>query len=378
MKILYGIVGEGMGHATRSKVLLDELCAQGHDLTIVVSGRAHGFIARNFGHRPNVHIEEIHGLTLSYEHNELDLGESLLANLRAALPGLARNVDAYREIAERHFRPEVVISDFESWAYLYGRTHQIPVISVDNMQVLNRCEHEPAVTADDSLDFKLAKLAVKVKLPQAHHYLVTSFFFPPVRKPRTTLVPPILRREILSAKRERGDHVLVYQTAGADDHLVAALKALPHEFRFYGAKGREGSDGNITFQPFSETGFVDDLRTARAAIATGGYSLMGEAVHLGVPLLARPIQGQFEQELNGLYLRRLGYGDTTRALSREVLEDFLVRTDSFEAALRNYPRQPDNGMLFRCVAELLDGIRQGLPAPDRLRTPAMGSSPAPR
>jgi hypothetical protein len=26
MKILYGIVGEGMGHATRSKVILDELC----------------------------------------------------------------------------------------------------------------------------------------------------------------------------------------------------------------------------------------------------------------------------------------------------------------------------------------------------------------
>ena len=364
MKILYGIVGEGMGHATRSKVLLDELCAQGHDITIVVSGRAHGFISRNFAGRPNVRIEEIH---------ELDLAESILVNLRTALPGLARNVDAYREIAERHFRPEVVISDFESWAYLYGRAHRIPVLSVDNMQVMNRCEHDPSVTADGSFDFQLAKLAVKVKLPNAPHYLVTSFFFPPVRKPRTTLVPPILRREILAAKRERGSHVLVYQTAGADDQLVTTLKSLPHEFRFYGAKGREGRDGNITFQPFSETGFVDDLRTARAAIATGGYSLMGEAVHLGVPMLARPIQGQFEQELNGLYLRELGYGDTTQALSREVLEDFLVRTDAFEAALRNYPRQPDNGMLFRCVAELLDGIRRGLPPPDRLATPAMGA-----
>jgi uncharacterized protein (TIGR00661 family) len=373
MKILYGIVGEGMGHATRSKVLLDELCSQGHDLTIVVSGRAHGFITKHFATRHNVHIEEIHGLTLTYEHNELDLGESILSNLRTALPGLARNIDAYREIAERHFRPEVVISDFESWAYLYGQTHQLPVISVDNMQVLNRCAHPDTVTDSNCFDFQLAKLAVKVKLPCAHHYLISSFFFPPVRKPRTTLVPPILRSEILTARRERREHVLVYQTAGADDRLVGTLKALPHEFRFYGAKGRDGRDGNIIFRPFSETGFVDDLRTARAAIATGGYSLMGEAVHLGVPMLARPIQGQFEQELNGLYLRQLGYGDTTESLSHEVLEHFLHRTDAFQTALQTYPRQPDNRMLLGCVDELLDGIRRGLPPPERLASAAMGT-----
>ena len=82
MKILYGIVGEGMGHATRSKVTLDELCAQGHEISIVVSGRAHAFIARQFADRPNVTIEEIHGLTLDYDNNELDLSDSVLQNLK--------------------------------------------------------------------------------------------------------------------------------------------------------------------------------------------------------------------------------------------------------------------------------------------------------
>ena len=98
---------------------------------------------------------------------------------------------------------------------------------------------------------------------------------------------------------------------------------------------------------------MEDLRTARAVVATGGFSLMGEAVHLGVPMLARPIQGQFEQEMNALYLRQ--------------------RTGEFEQALRQYPRQPDNGILFRCLGELLEDIREGRPAADHLRTPAMGA-----
>jgi len=58
-------------------------------ISIVVSGRRHAFIARQFADRPNVTIEEIHGLTLDYDNNELDLSDSVLQNLKSALPGLA-------------------------------------------------------------------------------------------------------------------------------------------------------------------------------------------------------------------------------------------------------------------------------------------------
>lgn len=40
MRILYGVVGEGMGHATRSRVVIEHLLAAGHRLHVVVSGRA--------------------------------------------------------------------------------------------------------------------------------------------------------------------------------------------------------------------------------------------------------------------------------------------------------------------------------------------------
>ena len=35
MRVLYGVVGEGMGHAIRSRVVLEHLFAQGHEVEIM-------------------------------------------------------------------------------------------------------------------------------------------------------------------------------------------------------------------------------------------------------------------------------------------------------------------------------------------------------
>ncbi|MEW5852063.1 MAG: glycosyltransferase family protein [Myxococcota bacterium] len=370
MRILYGIVGEGMGHATRSRVILEHLLAQGHNVRVVVSGRAHGFLTQRFKDRPGIVFEEIHGLHLTYEGNAVDKSQSLLTNLEEAPRGVLKNVEVYRKVAEQGFKPEVVISDFESWAYLYGRNHRLPVISVDNMQVLNRCRHDDFTTNERSTAFLMAKLAVKMKLPGAYHYLVTSFFFPPVRKPRTTLVPPILRPEILAARREPGAHVLVYQTAASNQELIPTLKKLPYEFRVYGL-GRSGQEDNVRLCAFSETGFVDDLRTARAVIAGGGYSLMGEAVHLRVPMLSVPLESQYEQELNARYLQKLGYGRFATRLDADNISAFLENTREHQHALERYqPR--DNGMTLTLVDELLKHVELDEPPPARLESPSMG------
>ena len=61
--------------------------------------------------------------------------------------------------------------------------------SLDNIQVINRCKHSPALLRGHEHDFELIRSVVKAKLPGCFHYLITTFFYPPVRKERTTLVP---------------------------------------------------------------------------------------------------------------------------------------------------------------------------------------------
>jgi uncharacterized protein (TIGR00661 family) len=348
MRILYGVVGEGMGHATRSRVVIDHLLTLGHRVGVVASDRGFPFLRDTFAGREGFSIQEIHGLHLDYEDNVLSVGRSLVSNLGEAPQGIVRNIATWLDTVLGSLDPDVVISDFESWAWFYGLNQRLPVISIDNMQIINRCSHPKEITRDPS--FQVAKAAVKVKLPMAWHYVVTTFFYPEVRKERTTLVPPLLRPPILAASREPGEHVLVYQTGTNNPGLVPFLQRLPGTFRVYGL-GLEGERGNVSLRPFSEQGFVDDLRTARAAVAGGGFSLMSECVHLGVPLFSVPIDGQYEQELNARYLAQLGYGDWAPRFEEERVAAFLASPPRQTA----YVPQ-DNQRTFEAVDGLLASL----------------------
>jgi uncharacterized protein (TIGR00661 family) len=176
-----------------------------------------------------------------------------------------------------------------------------------------------------------------------------------VRKERTTLVPPILRPEIVAARSEPGEHLLVYQTSTSNTALPEILKQSGLPCHIYGLRRdltEDVRDGNLLYRPFSETGFIDDLRTARAVVAGGGYTLMSEAVYLHKPMLALPVQGQFEQVLNALYLEKLGYGMYAPALTLERLREFLQRVPQCQESLKGYT-QDGNVKMMSALREQL-------------------------
>ncbi len=356
MKILYGVVGEGMGHAMRSRVVLDHLTAEGHDIEIMASGRAVDYLAKRFEG-----VNRIHGLHMIYDENRMRLGATLWSNILAGTAALPGQIAAYFDLI-KDFRPEVVISDFESWTYLYGKVHALPTFSVDNMQIINRCRHDPDILAGHEADFQIAKAFVKGKLPFCDAYLVTTFFYPEVRKDRTKLVPPILRPEILAAPRSRGDHLLVYQTAEGHEELARILADTGYECRIYGMRrgiAEEQVEGNLRYRPFSEESFIADLASARAVIAGGGFTLMGEAVYLHKPLLSVPVRGQFEQILNARYLERLGYGRMAGEIDAAAMRGFLDAVPACEERLAAYA-QDGNRLVLDELDHLLDKAASGM------------------
>jgi uncharacterized protein (TIGR00661 family) len=347
MRILYGVVGEGMGHATRSMVILRHL-AQSHEVQIVVSGRAFGFLQKAF---PSLTVHDITGLGMVYEDNAVQRRRTALDFLKK-LPGFAENFETMTRLSEG-FRPELVVSDFESMSYLYAKKHDLPVISIDNMQIINRCALDVEVPEEEQASLQMAKAIVKAKLPHCDHYLVTTFFFPPVRKARTSLFPPILRDAVLDAPRSVGEHVLVYQTSDTFRELVPTLQRLPARFVVYGLK-RDEELGNVTLKGFSEDGFVRDLASSRAVLAGGGFSLMGEAVYLGKPMLSVPLQGQYEQTLNALYLAKLGYGEYHRELSEPAIAQFLARAPDYAKNVAAHKQDRNTAILAKLDALLAE------------------------
>ena len=350
MRVLYGAVGEGLGHATRSRVVAEHLIARGHEVKMAASGRALPYLRE---HLPDV--EEIWGLAFALEHGHVKAWKTLSTNVRGALRGVPE--DWRRGVAvARAYEPEFVITDFDGFAYLFAKSHRLPVISIDNIQMVDRCHHDRDILRGVSRDYLEARAFVGNKLPRADRYLITTFFRPPIRKKRTILIPSILRPEILAAPSEPGDHLVVY--GRISETSTAALQASGVPCRVYGARDgltADEEDGNLLYRPFANERFVDDLRTCRGVVASAGFSLMSEVVYLRKPMLALPLAGQFEQEMNARYVERLGYGVASSALDEVALERFLDRESEHAEALTGY-EQDGNTEALETVDRAIDDV----------------------
>src|ERR1041384_77886 len=86
MKILYGVVGEGMGHAMRSRVLLEHLVVtEQHEVEIMASGRAVDFLAKKFAD-----ANRIHARRLIYDETRMRLGKTLWSNVLGGAAGIPK------------------------------------------------------------------------------------------------------------------------------------------------------------------------------------------------------------------------------------------------------------------------------------------------
>ena len=350
MTILYGVPGEGLGHATRSKVVIAWLLAQGHDVRVVSSSRAFALLDKTFPGR----VLEIKGFHIAYKQLTVSKSRTAGLTLRTAPEALRTNFRQYRQLLHG-FRPEVVISDFESFSYFFAKLRRVPVISIDNMQIINRAQLDVAVPPAERASYDVARYLVRAKLPRAQHYFITTFFpLPPLPRyaGRTTLVPGIIRPEIEAARPTRGDYVVVYQSATNQGDLIGILQQIPgQEFRVYGFN-KDEAHGNVRLRPFSEAGFIAELAGSRAVLTNGGFSLISEAVYLRKPVCAVPIPAQFEQWLNAAEIEKCGYGRHFAAITAANVTAFLGELPAYEAALRTYA-QSGNEELFTRLGEVL-------------------------
>jgi uncharacterized protein (TIGR00661 family) len=336
VRIAYGVFGYGRGHATRAAAVLPELCRR-HDVRIFAGGDAYDQLA------PDYAITRIPTLGYVYgRQGRMSAWGTLRRNgwhlLELLLGG--PEFQAVRD-AIADFRPDVVISDAEPWTHGVARRLRIPRIGFDHFGIMVYCK--PRIPLGDRILSRRDVLVYRWLMGRPERIIVSSFYHARPRWPRVRVIGPLLRDEILSAVATRGEHLLAYFNKG--EHLFtaqveAALRGAGLPVLVYGTP-RRGRDGNLDFRPLSNVPFVEHLASCRAVVSTAGNQLVGEAVHLGKPLLVLP-EASVEQRLNAAALERRGFGMQVRHadFTPAVIAAFLGREAAY---LENMRRAARNG-----------------------------------
>lgn len=334
--VFYTVCGEGMGHAIRSSVILDEI-KDDYDIHIFSSHRAFSYLNEKFD---NVH--EIGGFNTVYENNKVSNKKTLYQAMKKNPKNLKNGYTNLYKLAYE-MKPDVIVSDFEIYGSMVSKLLQIPLIGLDNIHMITQTKinypprHQRAMLK--------AKTIIKGYVIKPKIHILTSFFYPKIKpKKRAVLYPPVLRKSILELEPTKEDHILVYQTSDKSLELIEELKSIDENFIVYGFN-RSKEDENLTFRQFNEVQFYDDIASAKSVIANGGFTLISEAIHLKKPIYSIPANGNFEQILNGFYVEKLGYGKYNETMNVNHIKSFLNNLETYQEKLDKIKKTDNKGII---------------------------------
>ena len=334
MRIVYGVFGHGRGHATRTAAVLPELSRR-HEVQIFAGGDAYDALSTRY------RIVRIPALGYGYaESGRCSDYVTLRNNVWHVLDILLRG-PTFQSVQEamQDFRPDVVISDAEPWTHHVARRLGIPRIGFDHFGIMAYCR--PTIPWGDRIRSRRDVLIYRHLTGRPERVIVSSFYHAPPSRPGVAVVGPLLRDEVLKARPTRGTYLLAYFNKGEHQFTPQVQRAL-HEIDLpvlvYGTP-RQGADGKLSFRPPSDLPFLEDMAGSRAVISTAGNQLVGEALHLGKPLLVMP-EDSVEQRLNAASLARMGVGMQVRQrdFSADVIREFLGNEASYVETIRQWKR----------------------------------------
>jgi len=350
-KIIYGVAGEGFGHSSRSHLIGQRFLDAGHDCIFVGSQKSLVYLKQYFGER----VKEIFGLSFAFVDGRIDKSETLKRNLMKLPEGNKLNYELFKKHFEP-FKPDLVISDFEPFSAWWAWWKGIPFISIDHEHMLSHCQLEHQ--GKNWFSRMTARVVTECHYVGAIAYIIVNFFDAPLSVDNAVLAPPIIRPVVRSLKAKAGQHILLYSTTGEDEEQLREVlcKFAEQKFYIYGFK-KELEYRNCIFKKRSTEGFLADLADAKGVIASAGFSLISECMHLKKRMLLLPVTGQYEQIINAHYIQKLGLGISAEKLDEAVLARFL---DELDKPVPDDKRiiWPDNDRFFEILQEVLNKLHK--------------------
>ncbi|MDR3341085.1 MAG: glycosyltransferase [Candidatus Symbiothrix sp.] len=314
MRFLFIVQGEGRGHLTQSIALSEILTKNGHEIVAVLVGKSNyrelpEFFIKNFqskimrfdspnflpsskNKRPNIWksigynlLKSGHYLkSIYYIRNQIThLNVDVVVNFYELLTGLTYTVFPPRI-------PYVCVAHqylFLHPAYQFPHTHKI---ELGMLQFFTRLT---CIKASKLFALSVKKLE---NIPESH----------------IIIVPPLLRKEVLTATVSKGDYLHGYMLNDTyADEIIQFQQTHPDIFIdfFWDKKGAAAVtqiNDHLSFHKLNDQLFIDYMAGCKAYATTAGFESVCEAMYMGKPALMVPTH--IEQECNAYEAAQSGAG----------------------------------------------------------------------
>lgn len=309
---MLAVQGEGRGHMTQALAFQQWCRRNGHQVVRVLAGRNP---SRNwpdfFSHGFDVPVEPIASPGFSYHAGRrVDLLGTLWQACRRSRSFLS-SLDTLDRIYAAE-EPDLLVNFLEPLAGLHHRLRrrQVPQLAIGHQFMAAHPSYPsgPGTQAGRTGMRLFSSLVAGRGLCHA----LSFFRADDADRGRLRVAPPLLRDEVTQLTPEAGTYLLVYLlNAGYRSEVERWHRRHPTiPIRcFYERPAEAGDeivDATLSFHPLHGERFLRMMAGCRGVVCSAGFESIAEAACLGKPVLAVPVEGHREQQLNAIDAFRCG------------------------------------------------------------------------
>ncbi len=332
MKVIFIVQGEGRGHMTQALALEQILLNAGHQVTDIIIGTSkRREIPKFFKQKTRADLQSLESPNFYYDRKSksINIWKTLLFNL-FRLPLYLRELNKIQSIT-RASQPEVIINFYDVLGGFYFLFYKPKVrrICVAHQYLIEHPEFPFAK------GFKAQRLAYRINNRftsfSAHKKLALSFRDLRSTDPKLSIVPPLLRNEVLNLKPELGDHILAYVVNKGYGEEIIQWHSRNKKIKLHCFwDNKNYPDGwsprtNLTFHHINDEKFLQLMSTCAGYVTTAGFESICEAMYLGKPVMMVPVKGQYEQACNAEDAILANAGISSRKFNIGLLLNYITK-----------------------------------------------------
>ena len=333
MKILFLVQGEGRGHLTQAISMGQILRNAGHDVAAAMVGVSPGRVIPAF-FEEQISAPVFHFSAPNIVYNSEGAGMNLKATVYNLFKNHSAYVDGLRLIHNKiqDIKPDLIISFYETFSGLYNVLYRsgIPMVCVAHQYLLM---HPRFIFPKSSkINQLIINLNSKLTSWRSAKRLALSFREIESRNDlKITVVPPLLRREVVQMDSVKENFFLVYMTHHSLSKQIIEWHVAHPDVRLHcfwdnaDVSDEFIFDETLTFHRINSKKYLRMLASCTALVTTAGFESVCEAMYLGKPVMMVPVPNHFEQECNAMDGVISGAGVTSKTFNLSVILDYLPK-----------------------------------------------------